>query len=682
MQIGRNGRGETTRRWGLGLAAGLIMGAQALASPGTENGAWTFIGGDSAHTRSTPADQINPSNLAEIEEAWIWDGASFNAESGRSTPTYVDGILYTVAGPRRHVVAIDPKSGETLWSYREPHTFRYEYSMRKDYGKGVAYAEVDGKGVIYIASPGFFLTALDAKTGEPLKGFGKPVPVEGFPETGVVDMLADLGHDYDPYYGVPLEKGYITSSSPPIVVNDTIVVGNSAEQGYHQARIENVPGDILAYDLRTGDFKWKFNVIPKPGEYGHETWENDAWEWTGDVSSWAPLSADPENDLVYIPTNSATIDYYGGFRPGDNLYGASIIALNASTGERAWHFQFVHHEIWNFDTPTAPVLMDLSVDGQEVPAVVQATKQGWLYTFNRLTGEPVWPIEERAVPASIVPGEVLSPTQPHVTWPEPYSMQGIGEEDLLDFTPELKAQSLATMEDYVMGGLFNPPIHADNPMGKYAAMNCPGGAGGVNITSPPVADPVNNVFYLSEHTACFALRLIPGEEADLLFPNSTGTTTAQYANGVPGATARPPRHPSGLPIWKPPYSTIVAYDMDTGEKKFTVPTGETPQRYKDAFERAGVPESVYGNTGTGALVPMVVTPTMLVYSDQASDGTPMLWALDKDTGEIAAEMEAPARSSYGMSSWVHDGHQYIMLQTSSKLTALALPAAQAESGAH
>ena len=422
--------------------------------------------------------------------------------------------------------------------------------------------------------------------------------------------------------------------------------------------------------------------FPSPGEYGHETWENDAWEWTGDVSSWAPLSADPENDLVYIPTNSATIDYYGGFRPGDNLYGASIIALNASTGERAWHFQFVHHEIWNFDTPTAPVLMDLSVDGQEIPAVVQATKQGWLYTFNRLTGEPVWPIEERAVPASIVPGEVLSPTQPHVTWPEPYSMQGIGEEDLLDFTPELKAQSLATMEDYVMGGLFNPPIHADNPMGKYAAMNCPGGAGGVNITSPPVADPVNNVFYLSEHTACFALRLIPGEEADLLFPNSTGTTTAQYANGVPGATARPPRHPSGLPIWKPPYSTIVAYDMDTGEKKFTVPTGETPQRYKDAFERAGVSESVYGNTGTGALVPMVVTPTMLVYSDQASDGTPMLWALDKDTGEIAAEMEAPARSSYGMSSWVHDGHQYIMLQTSSKLTALALPAAQAESGAH
>ncbi len=659
----------------------LILTSSGLLSA-QEAEQWFTLGNDFAHTRYTAADELSPENFGDLEVAWEWDGASFGAVSGRSTPSLIDGLLYTVAGYNRHVVAIDPKSGETVWSYREPKTPRAEYSMRADYGKGVAFGYIDGRGVVLIVSPGFFLTALDAKTGVPLDDWGSPVRVDGFPESGVVDMLKDLGHPYDPYEGIPLETGYITSSSPPIVVNDTIVVGNSAEQGYNQSRIENVPGDILAYDLRTGDFKWKFNVIPKPGEYGHETWENDAWEWTGDVSSWAPLSADPENDLVYIPTNSATIDYYGGFRPGDNLYGASIIALNASTGERAWHFQFVHHEIWNFDTPTAPVLMDLSVDGQEIPAVVQATKQGWLYTFNRLTGEPIWPIEERAVPASIVPGEVLSPTQPHVTWPEPYSMQGIGEEDLLDFTPELKAQSLAAIEDYVMGGLFNPPIHADNPMGKYAAMNCPGGAGGVNITSPPVADPVNNVFYLSEHTACFTLRLIPGEEADLLFPNSTGTTTAQYANSVRGATARPPRHPSGLPIWKPPYSTIVAYDMDTGEKRFTVPTGETPQRYKDAFERAGVPESVYGKTGTGALVPMVVTPTMLVYSDQASDGTPMLWALDKDTGEIAAQMEAPARSSYGMSSWVHDGHQYIMLQTSSKLTALALPAAQAESGAH
>ncbi len=640
---------------------------------------WYTLGNDFAHTRYTPADEITAGNFSQLEVAWEWDGASFNAVSGRSTPSLIDGILYTVVGYKRYVVAIDPKTGDTIWTYREPDTPRAEYSMRADYGKGVAYAEVDGRGVIYIVSPGFFLTALDAKTGIPIEGFGNPVPIDGFPRTGVVDLLADLGHPYDPYEGIPLETGYITSSSPPIVVNDTIVVGNSAEQGYLQARVENVPGDILAYDKNTGDFKWKFNVIPRPGEYGHETWENDAWQWTGDVSSWAPLSADPANNLVYIPTNSATIDYYGGFRPGDNLYAASIIALDTNTGERAWHFQFVKHEIWNFDTPTAPLLLDINVDGRDIPAVAQVTKQAWVYTFNRLTGEPVWPIVDRPVPPSIVPGEALSPTQPHVTWPEPFDMQGIGEDDLVDFTPELRAEALEVMGDYVMGGLFNPPIHADNPEGKYAAMNCPGGAGGANITAPPVADPGSGVLFVSSHKACFALRLIPGEEADLLFPNPTGTTLAQYANAVRGATARPPRLRSGIPVWKPPYSRIVAIDMNTGEHLWQIPTGETPARIANSPALEGVD---VGNTGTGNLVPMVVTPNMLVYSDVAGDGTPMLYAIDKDSGEIMAEIEAPARSSYGMSSWVHDGHQYIMLQTGAKLTAMALPAAAPQSSGY
>ncbi len=219
--------------------------------------------------------------------------------------------------------------------------------MRADYGKGVAYAEVDGKGVVYISTPAFFLIALDAVTGAPLPGFGGQVPVEGFPETGVVDMLADLGHEFDPYYGIPKEVGYITTSSPPIVVNDVVVVGNSAEQGYNQSRIENVPGDILAYDAKTGDFLWKFNVVPREGEFGNETWENGSWQYVGDVSSWAPMSADPELGLVYIPTNGGTIDFYGGHRPGDNLFGTSLIALDVKTGERKWHFQMVHHDIWN-----------------------------------------------------------------------------------------------------------------------------------------------------------------------------------------------------------------------------------------------------------------------------------------------------------------------------------------------
>lgn len=642
---------------------------------------WFTLGNDYAHTRFTPADEITTDNFNDLEVAWEWDGASFGAVSGRSTPSLIDGKLITVVGNKRYVVAIDPKTGDTLWTYREPDTPRAEYSMRGDYGKGVGFARIDGRGIVYTISPGFFLTALDADTGIPLEGFGEPVPVEGFSQTGVVDLLKNLGHPYDPYEGIPLETGYITSSSPPIIVNDTIIVGNSAEQGYHQARIENVPGDILAYDARTGAFKWKFNVIPKPGEYGHETWENDAWEWTGDVSSWAPLTADPANNLVYIPTNSATIDYYGGFRPGDNLYGAALIALDTRTGERAWHFQMVKHEIWNFDNPTAPILLDLNMPGRgTVPAVMQVTKQAWVYAFNRITGEPLWPIVDRAVPPSIVPGEVLSPTQPHVTKPAPFDMQGITEADLVDFTPELYEEALAAMENYQMGPLFNPPIHDTNPMGKYAAMNCPGGSGGANINAPPVADPTTGMLYVSSHKACFALRLIPGEEADLLFPDSTGVTTAQYANGVASATARPPRHPRGIPVWKPPYSRITAIDMNTGEHSWMIPTGETPARYQRVFDEAGA-ENV-GNTGTGAMVPMVVTQNMLIYSDAASDGTPTLWAIDKASGEIIGEIEAPARSGYGMSSWVHDGHQYIMLQTGSKLTAMALPAAQADASGH
>ena len=666
-----------TRR--ISLAAAVLMvfsPSLVVAQDATE---WLTLGGDYAHTRSTLAAEITAENFAQLEVAWEWDGASFGAVSGRSTPSLIDGKLYTVAGNKRHVIALDPKTGETIWSYREPDTPRGEYSMRADYGKGVGYAKIDGRGVIYIISPGFFLTALDADTGVPIEGFGRPVPIDGFPQTGVVDLLADLGHPYDPYEGLPLETGYITSSSPPIVVNDVIIVGNSAEQGYLQSRIENVPGDILAYDARTGALKWKFNVIPQPGEYGHETWENDAWEWTGDVSSWAPLSADPENNLVFIPTNSATIDYYGGFRPGDNLYGASIIALDTRTGERAWHFQMVHHEIWNFDNPTAPVLLDLNMPGRgSVPAVMQVTKQSWVYAFDRITGEPLWPIVERPVPASIVPGEVLSPTQPHVTKPAPYDIQGITIDDLADFTPEIRRQAIEALADYQMGPLFNPPIHAGNSTGKFAAMNCPGGGGGANITAPAVADPATGMLYISSHSSCFALRVIPGEEADLLYPNTTGVTLSQWANAGPGATARPPRHPAGIPILKPPYSRITAIDMNTGEHAWMIPTGETSDRILNNPALAGID---IGNTGTGALVPMVVTGNMLVYSDSAHDGTPMLYAIDKASGETMAQIEVPARSSYGMSSWMHDGHQYIILQTGSKLTAMALPAAMVEAGA-
>ncbi len=633
---------------------------------GTKDGQWHYLGGDSAHTRYSPADEINAENFEELEENWVWDGASFNAQSGRSTPSYIDGILYTVAGPRRYVVAIDPKSGETLWTYREANTARYEYSMRKDYGKGIAYANIDGRGIIYIVSPGFFLTALDAKTGVPLEGFGKPVPVEGFPESGVVDLLADLGHKWDPYKGLESDKGYITSSSPPIVVGDVVVVGNSHEQGYNQSRIENVPGDILGYDARTGKFLWKFNVLPGPGEFGHETWENDAWKWTGDISSWAPLSADQERGIVYIPTNGATVDFYGGFRPGDNLFSTSLIALDVKTGKRLWHYQMVHHDIWNYDTPTAPILLDLTVDGKNIPAVAQTTKQNFVYAFNRVSGEPLWPIEEHKVSVSKIPGEKLSKTQPFPTRPAPYDMQGLSHDDLIDFTPELRQAAITALSEFEIGPLFHPPIHRDNKLGKKAALWCPGDMGGVNIDGPSAADPESGILYITSRKGCTSQIIAPGAERDALLKNPTGKTLADYAVlrrvGVRG--------PDDLPIFKPPYSRITAIDMNTGEHLWYIPVGETPEIVLDhpQLKDMDIP-----NTGTGAIAKMTVTKNLLIYASKSSDGTPHLFAVDKKTGEQRGKVEVPEVSNYGMMTYVHEGKQYIMLQTGSTLTTMTLP---------
>ncbi len=649
------------------IAAGILWTPALLgAQTGTEDGQWRFVGGDARHTRYSPADQIDASNFENLQEAWVWDGASFDAASGRSTPVYADGKLYTVAGPRRHVVALDAASGETLWSFREPNTGRWEYSMRQDYGKGVAYAEIDGRGVVYITTPAFFLHALDAGTGQPLEGFGGSVPIDGFGPTGSVDLLADLGHEYDVYDGIPLEVGYITASSPPIVINDVVIVGNSAEQGYNQSRIENIPGDILAYDARTGEFLWKFNVIPRPGEFGHETWENDAWEWTGDVSSWAPMAADPERGIVYIPTNGATIDFYGGFRPGDNLFSTSLIALDVQTGERAWHYQLVHHDIWNYDTPTAPVLLDVTVDGEEVPAVVQVTKQAFAYAFHRETGEPLWPIEERPVPASLVPGEQLSPTQPFPTRPAPYDMQGLTVDDLIDFTPELRERALQALEPFQIGPLFNPPLHRDNDLDKRGALWCPGDVGGVNIDGPAAADPATGILYVTSRKACTSRIIVPGAERDAREDAPTGTTIADFAVGGSAAA----RGPDGLPLYKPPYSRITAIDMNTGDHLWWIPVGDTPDRVANHPDLQGMD---IPNTGSGNVAPMTVTETLLIYAGAAGDGSPRLYAVDKATGERVGTVDVPAGSRYGMMTYVYDGKQYVMLQTGSTLTAMALP---------
>ena len=637
------------------LAATLPLAAHAPLS--AQPAEWRHWGADAASTRYSPLDQIDATNFNDLEVAWLWRGDNFGPVPDpylRATPIYVNGTLYSVAGSRRTAVAIDPATGETLWTFREPHTKRWEDSMRKNYGKGVAYAEAGGRGMIYLVTPAFFLHALDPATGRPVPSFG---------QGGTVDLLDDLGpweHDRDA--GLPPGIGYITNSSPPIVVNGVVVVGNSHEQGYYQTRKENVPGNILAYDAATGEHLWTFNVIPREGEFGNDTWENDAWKWTGNVSSWAPLSADPGLGLVYVATDPPTVDYYGGFHPGDNLFATSILALDVKTGERRWHFQIVHHDVWNYDIPTAPNLVDITVDGREIEALVQTTKQGWAYVFDRETGEPVWPIEEREVPRSDVPGEQLSPTQPFVTRPAPFEMQGLTEDDLIDFTPELRAMALDIVTDsFRLGPLFNPPSLEAGPGG--VAIHCPGANGGANIPGGAAADPETGVLYVASIRGCSAPRLVPGTDED---PRSNVDWVTIGPGGVRG--------PGGLPIFKPPYGTITAIDLNTGDHLWRIPNGNTPEAIRNHPLLEGVE---IGNTGARSHATKLVTKTLLMYAE-GRGAAPVFRAVDKMTGEELGAVDLPGSTITAPMTYMHEGVQYVVMAVNARglpgsLVALRLP---------
>jgi quinoprotein glucose dehydrogenase len=383
------------------------------------------------------------------------------------------------------------------------------------------------------------------------------------------------------------------------------------------------------------------------------------------------MSADPERGIVYIPTNPPTMDFYGGFRPGDNLYGTSVIALNVQTGERVWHYQTVHHDIWNFDNPTAPVLMDVTVDGEPTPIVVQTSKQGFAYTFNRETGEPVWPIVERSVPQSDIPGEVLSPTQPFPTKPLAFELQGLTENDLIDFTPELRAEAVEIIKDYKLGPLFNPPIQVGHPSGLRSFVSCPAGAS--NIYGPNSADTATGILYVSSQRGCRAENIVPGTQMD--DPEdimTTGRTISDWAVANRGDF----RGPQGLPIFKPPYSSITAIDMNTGEHLWRIPNGDTPDRIKNHAALVGVD---LPPTGVQSHPVTMVTGTLLIHAE-GINGHPLLHAVDKRTGEKLGTVELPALGQYGMMTFMHEGNQYIVVQVAStteqfpgSLAALRLP---------
>ena len=715
-----------TRIFGLALAVVMATATAATAQrlTGTENGEWRYLGGDAGHTRSSPLDQINGENFADLEVAWLWRGDNFGPNVdyfSRSTPIYVDGILYTVITPRRQVIAIEPATGETLWTFREPETIRHLRSPRQAYGKGVAYAEVNGRGVIYITSPAFFLWALDAKTGRPLENWGTAVPLDGFPDSGGLDLIPPLVADwgrwqdrsatYDANYGIPRELGMVTASAPPIVVNRVVVVLVGHQPGYGQTRIENVPGDIMGFDAATGAFLWKFHVIPRPGEFGHETWENDAWQWSGDMSTWAPASADPDLGLVYLVTNASTVQSYAGHRPGDNLFGGSVLALDVRTGERRWHFQIHRSDQWNYDLPTPPMLMDLTVDGRQIPALIQNTKQGLIFAFNRETGEPIWPIEEREVIQTEVPGNYTSATQPFPTWPEPVDRivwDGLTEDYVIDYTPELKQQALEILSYYRVGGLYVPALPQDHDNPFYNNVGCLGG--GNIIPHPPVADPSTGLMYASHRRTCNAPTFMAptgGVDVDNpnyatpgaggATPNSTPTTGTTVVAYLPRGARRPTDaqdpfvSPTGLPtveglrVYKPMDNQLSAFQMNTGERSWSLPIGETPEMLANHPRLAGMDLPSTGGAGWSI---QMVAGDLLVQTRALSEGTrqirpdaPLeLHGRDKLTGEILGSVELPAPGQYGMMTYMHEDKQYIVVQIGSihadfpgSLVAYALP---------
>jgi quinoprotein glucose dehydrogenase len=463
--------------------------------------------------------------------------------------------------------------------------------------------------------------------------------------------------------GIDPEEGSIGASSPPIVVGNVIVVGSSALQGYFPRRRRNIPGTIRGFDVRTGRQLWVFNLIPRPGEFGHDTWLNDSWRGAGKNDAWAPFSADLEAGIVYIPVGHPHNDWYGGERPGANLFSESVLALDARTGRRVWHFQMIHHDIWDYDTPTAPNLLDVTVNGRPRRLVVQTTKQGFAYVFDRLTGEPIWPIEERPVPRSDTPGEWAAPTQPFPTRPAPYERQGVTVDDLIDFTPELRQQALAIARRYRMGPLYTPVSRVDAPDSTSGTLQAPGANGGVNIMGGAAADPATGMLYVASQ----------GGVSRISLESNPARSEMRYVSQGPGGL----RGPQGLPLFRPPYGRITAIDLATGEHRWMIPNGDTPAGIRDHQALRGV---TIPRTGASAHANLLVTRTLLFYGE-GRGGAARFHAVDKATGEEIAAVDLPAPTNAAPITFRHRGRQFIVVAVASadvpaELVALALPAAE------
>jgi len=664
--------------WGIVTAT-----APALfcAEAGSSQGQWPHYAADLAGTKYSPLDQINADNFASLRIAWRWpsvDGYLSKAEAGgewsaasdlifeqlqqenpnrwrggrppryfslKATPLMVDGVLY-LCTPLYQAAAVDAATGRTLWVYNPKSYEAGTPTMTLQWNhRGVAYW-TDGKEArIFWGTGDGYLIAVDARTGRPCSDFGQGGRVDltvGIPraERGGRDELNALLY---------------SCASPPLVVRDVVVTGSSISD--FRIVKETPPGDVRAWDVRTGELRWTFHTIPHPGEFGHETWEDGSAEYSGNTNVWTMMSADAELGYVYLPTGTPTNDFYGGHRLGDNLFAESLICVEAETGRRLWHFQMVHHGLWDYDNPCAPNLVDITVNGRPIKAVAQVTKQGFAYVFDRVTGEPVWPIEERPVPPSDMPGERASPTQPHPTRPAPFEYQGVAEDDLIDFTPELKAQALEAVKPFRTGPLFTPPS-------LQGTFQRPSLGGGANWEGAAV-DPETGIIYIPSRNS-FSITMFRTPD-----PKEGGTV--RYTHGGGG---RRPSGPQGLPLFKPPYSRITAIDLNTGDHVWMQPGGGGDDvRNHPLLKDLNLPP-LGGDDLSGPLLTKTLLVLGQISSGRRGEGGARLVARDKRDGREVGSVPLPGGAIGAPMTYLHEGRQYIALTVMAnppELIALTLP---------
>jgi quinoprotein glucose dehydrogenase len=612
---------------------------------------WLHHRGSPGSSNYSPLVIINAENVSGLQVAWRWRSDNFGPgihSNLQTTPIMADGVLYATVGSRRDVVAIDAVNGETLWMYRLNEGERGENAPRKGPGRGVAIWREDDDSRIFYITPGYQLVSLDARTGHPLPDFG---------QDGIVDLKTALDPDVD------RTNARIGASSPPIIVGNVVIVGAAFPAGFAPPSMNMTKGPVSAYDIHTGEQLWVFNTIPKIDAYGADTWQAASASYTGNTGVWAPMSADPKLGYVYLPVEAATGDFYGGHRPGDNLFSQSIVCLDAATGHRVWHFQIVHHGVWDYDPPAPPVLIDVVHNDVVIPAVVQLTKQGFAFTFDRRDGTPLWPIEERRVPASATPGEQSAATQPFPALPKPFARQGVDETSFNNLTPEIYAEALRIATGYTSGPLYTPPSVVSESNG--GTLFAPSAGGGANWQGG-VADPETGIMYVASTNTIGLAALVPAvDESDMSYIGNRQKI----------------ERPFGLPLARPPWGTITAIDFNSGQQVWQIANGDTPAYVSQHPKLSGVD---IPRTGHDDRAGLLVTKSLLFAGEGgglyvATEGGTKLRAHDKATGAILAEIELDNRQTGMPMTYAVDGQQFIVVAAGApnqagELIALTVPA--------